>query len=184
MSGTLSFAAGTSTLNQTVAVTVNGDADPESDETFFLQIHDPSGATLGDAFGRATIANDDTAPPVLSIADATPNPVVEGNSGTANHAAFTVTLSATPTTNVVVQWATMGAYFDSTATSGVDYTAASGSLTFPAGTSTLTQVVSVAIVGDTAVEPVEKFYVQIYNPSGATLNPSVRYGQGFIGNDD
>lgn len=42
-----------------VSVTVNGDTTIEPDETLFLTLTDPSGATLGDDVGEATIVNDD-----------------------------------------------------------------------------------------------------------------------------
>ena len=76
--GTLTFAAGVTT--QPITVTVNGDTTVEPNETFFVNLSSPSGATLADAQGLGTITNDDTAPlPALSINDVT---LAEGNSGT------------------------------------------------------------------------------------------------------
>lgn len=109
----------------------------------------------------------------------------EGNTAADDRAAsFTVTLSASPATPVTVHYATMGAYFDSTATSDVDYVAAEGLITFPAGTGTLTTTVTIRFVEDPVVEPNETFYVQIFDPTGATLVPGSRYGKGTIVNDD
>jgi len=48
-----------------------------------------------------------------------------------------------------------------------DYSARSGVLTFPVGTTT--QLVTVPVVGDTIDEVVEQFTVSLTNPSGATL---------------
>jgi hypothetical protein len=59
-SGTLTFAPGVT--SRTIAVAVTGDTAGEADETFFVNLAGPSGATLADGQGRATITNDDTAP--------------------------------------------------------------------------------------------------------------------------
>jgi len=55
--GTLTFDPGVETL--TVAVTVNGDTDEESDETFFVNLTNAVGATITDAQGVGTILDDD-----------------------------------------------------------------------------------------------------------------------------
>jgi hypothetical protein len=55
--GTLTFTPGAS--SQPVAVPVLGDAAIEPDETFFLNLFGPTGATLGDAQGVGTIGDDD-----------------------------------------------------------------------------------------------------------------------------
>ena len=59
--GTLSFAAGET--SKPISVTVNGDTTVEPNETFLVNLLNPSGATLADAQGQGTITNDDTAPP-------------------------------------------------------------------------------------------------------------------------
>src|SRR4051794_35553390 len=60
-SGTLNFAAGTST--QTVSVTIRGDTIYEPDETFFVNLTGATnGGTIAKSAGHGTIANDDTAP--------------------------------------------------------------------------------------------------------------------------
>jgi hypothetical protein len=110
--------------------------------------------------------------PALSIDDVS---VVEGNSGTTN-ATFNVTLSPPSTGTVTVAWATA----DGTATAGSDYTAGSGTLTFPPGTTTAP--VTVAVRGDTASEPPETFFVDLSGASGATIVRS--RGQATIVNDD
>jgi len=62
--GTLTFAPGT--LTQTVTVAVNGDTLPEGNETFFVNLSNPTNATTADAQGRGTIGNDDGSITVLS----------------------------------------------------------------------------------------------------------------------
>jgi hypothetical protein len=54
---TLTFAPGVTSLP--VNVVVNGDVDEESDEAFFVNLTSPSGATITDAQGMATILEDD-----------------------------------------------------------------------------------------------------------------------------
>ena len=64
-SGRLSFAAGQ--LTRTVSVTINGDTTVEPDETLFVNLSSPTGATIADAQGIGTIANDDAAAGVPGI---------------------------------------------------------------------------------------------------------------------
>ena len=109
----------------------------------------------------------------LSINDVS---VTEGNSGTVN-ANFTVTLSPASDDNVTVAYATA----NGTATQPGDYTPTLGTLTFAPGDTTKT--VSVAVKGDTTIEPDETFFVNLSAPTGgATLGDA--QGQGTIINDD
>ena len=121
-SGTLTFAPGQTT--QQVDVLVNGDLLDEASETYFLNLTDPTNATLADNQGVGTIIDDDT-PPTLSVGDVT---VAEGNSGSVN-AIFTVTLSAPSGQTVSVGHATA----DGTATAGSDYTPPAATSSSPRG---------------------------------------------------
>ena len=56
-SGVLTFAAGQ--LVQTVSVAVRGDRGKEGNETFYVNLSGPSGATLLAGQGLGTIGNDD-----------------------------------------------------------------------------------------------------------------------------
>src|SRR5205085_6419659 len=87
-----------------------------------------------------------------------------------------LTLSPPTTSIVSVQYATASG----SATSGSDFTAASGTLTFTVGATS--RFVSVAVQGDTTVEPTEVFTVTLSAPTGATLGYAA--GSGIIGNDD
>src|SRR5262249_49940509 len=63
------IAAGQSSY--TFDVTVNGDTTVEADQTFFVNVTNVSGATVGDGQARGTIVNDESAgaiPPTLSSA--------------------------------------------------------------------------------------------------------------------
>jgi hypothetical protein len=55
--GTLVIPAGQTT--GTISVPINGDADPEADETFSLSLSNPLNATIGTATATGTITNDD-----------------------------------------------------------------------------------------------------------------------------
>ncbi|HEV7609807.1 MAG TPA: Calx-beta domain-containing protein [Steroidobacteraceae bacterium] len=172
--GTLTFAAGQTT--KTVAVSVNGDATVEPNETFVVNLSAAAGATIADAQGQGTIVNDDIAPPpplpTLSVNDVSVN---EGNAGT-SAASFTVTLSAAAASAVTVSYATA----DGTAAAATDYASANGTLTFAAGETTKT--VAVTVNGDATVEASETFVLNLSAPAGATLADA--QGQGTIANDD
>jgi hypothetical protein len=168
-SGMLTFAPGETT--KTIPVTVNGDVKYEDDETFFVNLSGATNAAIGDGQGKGTILNDDPAPS-LSINDVV---VTEGNSGSVG-AVFTVSLSAVSGRTTTVSFATT----DGTANAGSDYLAASGTLSFPPGTTT--QTIMVSVLGDVMPEPTEYFFVDLSSPTNATLADS--RGQGTIVNDD
>ena len=99
----------------------------------------------------------------------------EGNSGT-KLMTFTVTLSAAAAGPVTVAYSTA----DGTATSGSDYVAASGNLTFAAGETSKT--IQVTVNGDTAAEGNEAFTVRLANAAGATIADGS--ATGTLTNDD
>ena len=163
--------AGSSTYSFTVLV--NGDTTPETNETFFVNVTNVTGATVTDGQGQGVIVNDDAAPN-LTINDVS---LSEGNAGTTTFT-FTVSLSApAPTGGVTFDIATA----DGTATAPGDYTAKSlTSQTIPAGSSTYT--FDVLVNGDIAPETDETFFVNITNITNAIGTDT--QGQGTIVNDD
>jgi hypothetical protein len=168
--GTLSFPAGTDSLDVTVPVV--GDTLDEPDETFAVILSNPSAnAILGDAVGEATIVDDDL-PPALSVADLT---VAEGDSGTAD-ALFTVSLSAVSGLDVAVSFATA----NGTAVAGADYTASTGTLTLPAGATST--AVPVPVAGDAIDEGDETFTLGLSGPVNAAIADG--QGQATIDDDD
>ncbi len=171
-SGTLVFAAGET--SKQIDVTVNGDIQVEGDETFTVTLSAPFNADLDSvAFvATGTITNDDNVGPKLAVGDAT---VLEGNSGT-TPLTFTVAMVPVSASDVTVDYATS----DGTATTGSDYTAASGTLTIPAGQASGSIVASVN--GDTTYEPNETFALTLSNPVGATIVAGTAVGT--IMNDD
>ena len=60
------------TVTRTFNVTILGDANPESDETFFVNLSNVTGATLADTQALGTIIDDDTLR--LSLEQSGPNP--------------------------------------------------------------------------------------------------------------
>ena len=169
VSGTLSFNPGDTT--QTIAVPILSDLLDEADETFLLTLSNPTRAYLAKSQGVGTILDDDPTPS-LSINNVT---VTEGDSGSKT-ASFSVTLSAPSGKIVQVSYATA----NGTATSGVDYTAVSGTLIFSPGQTSKT--VSVSALGDLLDEVDETYVVNLSNPQNATL--SKNQGTGTIQDND
>lgn len=167
-SGTLTIPAGQ--LSKQISVQVKGDTAMEANETFYVNLSVPTGATLADAQGLGTITNDDNRN--LRINDVTK---AEGNSGVTPFT-FTVSLNAISSAPVTVKYVTA----NGTATAGSDYAATSGTLTIPAGQ--ISKTVTINVIGDTTDEANEKFYVNLSAPTGATLADA--QGLGTITNDD
>ncbi len=140
-----------------VAIQLISDALDEADETFTLSLSNPTSGTLSDGTATVTIQDDD-AEPSLSIAAAT---AAEGASAT-----VTVTLGAASGKPVTVDYATS----DGTATSGADYTAANGTLTFAPGTTT--QTFTVALLDDALIEGDETLTVTLLGATNASLATS------------
>jgi len=111
--------------------------------------------------------------PTVSIDDVS---LGEGNAGLTP---FTFTVTRSDNTDAIsVDFATS----DGTATlADNDYQVAGGTLSFTAGGS-LTQTITVQVVGDITVEPNETFFVDLSNCVGCTFTDPT--GQGTILNDD
>ncbi len=141
-------------------VTVIGDARTEPNETFALNFSNPVNGVLGRSSGAGTILDDDTAAtPRVSVGDVT---VVEGDAGNAT-ASFDVTLDQSAAATVMVPWSTS----PGSATRPSDYSTTSGTLSFPAGTTSLT--ISIAVKGETLVESTETATVNLGVPTGAVV---------------
>jgi CSLREA domain-containing protein len=159
-------------ISQTITVDVIGDALEEDDETFFVQLSNPSpGVFFSQASGTGTIVDDDGAPK-LSIADVS---LSEGNSGS-KIATFVVNMSLAWADPVTVNYTTSSG----TAVAPNDYQAQSGQLTFIPGDTQ--ETIAITIFGDTMDEWDETFLVTLSNPSNATLVDN--QATGTISNDD
>jgi hypothetical protein len=172
-SGTVTFNPGET--GKAVYVTVYGDTAYEPNETLTLTLSNPVGnATISRGVATGTITNDD-AQPSLSINDVT---VTEGDTGS-TPATFTVSLSAPSYQTVSVYWYTP--WGSNTASPGRDYAQVNGTLlTFNPGETSKT--VTVNVLGDTVREASERFVVNIYNPTNATVARAI--GTGTILDND
>jgi hypothetical protein len=158
--------------SQQISFQTVGETVYEDDETFTVSLSNPSNVTIDRGTATITIQNDDPVPGI-SINDVT---LAETNSGTRSFNFF-VTLSNRSSKQISVQFATA----DGSAQAGTDYGAFSGTLTFTPGGST-TRVVTVLVNGDPVVEGDETFFVNLTNPTEATLVDA--QGVGTIQNDD
>ena len=111
--------------------------------------------------------------PTLSISAAT---LTEGDAGISD-LAFDVQLSATAAGDVTVDYATA----DDTAIAGSDYSAVTGSLTIPGGSTQGT--VAISIIGELCFEADEIFTVTLSNPS-SNAGIAAATAAGTIENDD
>ena len=160
-SGTLTFDAGTT--SKKISVAISDDSENESDETFTVTLSNASGATLGTASATGTIRNRNVAP-TASISGG------GGKEGDDSAIAFAVSLDRAATDTVTVDYATS----NGSATAGEDYTATSGTLSFAAGETGKTVLVS---IGDDIVnEGDETFTVTLSNASGAVLGTASATG--------
>jgi hypothetical protein len=156
-SGTVTFEIGQTT--QSIGLTILNDSTPEINETFAVNLSNPSGLSIADGQAIVTILDDE--PPTLSVSDVT---VAESNSGTVN-AVFSVSILRAPTQQVTVAYATANG---TATTSGSDYTAASGTLTWAASDGAAKSV-TVSVSGDTLEESGETFKLVLSSPSNASL---------------
>jgi glucose/arabinose dehydrogenase len=114
-----------------------------------------------------------TAAPTVSISDA---PVTEG-SGSAVMAEFAVTTSHATSVAQTVAWTTQ----PGTAAAGADFTAASGTVTFPAG-SMAPLTISIPVAGDVLDEDDETFQVVLTSATNAAIGDGT--GVATITDDD
>ncbi|MDB5234511.1 MAG: hypothetical protein JWR44_1504 [Hymenobacter sp.] len=177
---TLTFPAGTT--SQTVTVTVNGDTQPEADETVALTL---TNASTGNSVGSPgthtlTITNDDGAPPQVNF-NAASSSVTEGNVGTTLINVPVVASGTLPTGTFTVPVTVDVA--NSTATSPSDYVLNTTSLTF--SPTALSQVVTITVSGDATFEPNETVRLRLGTPSNGTVLIGQPNGHTFtILNDD
>ena len=160
-SGTLTFSAG-STVER-IQIPILADTLDEDTETIIINLSSASGGTIVDSQAIVYITDDDE-PPTITIDDVT------ATDETPAASSFTVTLSAATSREITLNYATA----NGTATAGEDYTAASGSITIPANTTTATSDVSV--LDDSLDEFDETVFINI---SDAT-NSSITDSQGIL----
>ncbi|MFM7427853.1 MAG: Calx-beta domain-containing protein [Elainella sp.] len=168
--GCLTFAPGD--IQKSISVSIPADRKREIDETFRLNLTNPTAATIATGEAVGTITNDDPIP-TLSINSIS---LKEGNTDTTT-ALFTVSLSAASSQSVSVEYATV----DGTATLAEDdYQSVTQTLIFAPGETSKT--IPVLINGDLTVEPNETFSLTLVNPQNATLDQAS--GTATLENDD
>jgi hypothetical protein len=153
-SGTLTFAPGTTLQNITVPVI--GNTSSQNDETFTVNLSNPTNALPSSLQGTATIHS------FLSSGISVNDIVVDQPTSGTTNAVFTVT---TPASNQTVTVAYNTA--DGTATAPGTYTAASGTLTF--APSVTSQLVTVVVQGNATPAPDEDFYLNLSSPTNAGI---------------
>ncbi len=161
----------------TFDVTVNSDDVPEANESFFVNVTNVSGATVGDVQGQGTITNDDNYGS-FSITDVSH---LEGDAGTTAYT-FTISRSGGDDGTVSVTYTVnlpggAGNADSSDLEAGQTLT---DTLTFLDGETS--KQITINVQGDVNLEPDETFTVTLSSPVSATITDGT--GIGTITNDD
>jgi hypothetical protein len=162
--GSLTFGPGITT--KTVSVTVKAVPTQFTDTSYNLNLSAPTGGAVierGQGFG---VIDATAGPPVLSVATSA---VVKPATGTITEP-FIVTLSAASLNTVTVHYATS----DNSAVAGVDYVAASGTVTFPP--SSTTQTINVTVNGNTKAGSDLSYSFNLSSPAYAVIASSSASG--------
>ena len=182
--GTITFPASNTLLpeTETVTIAVTRDTSFEPDETFTVDLSNPTNATVADAQGVGTITNDDAAPPpTMSAGDVT------GSEGEPVNLTATLSAPPGPGQTAIVDWALVADEGAGAATSGVDFATATGTAVFTAGETE--QTIPAATVEDVLHEANETFSLQLTKPTthgtgGFTYALTDGAGVGTIQDDD
>jgi autotransporter-associated beta strand protein len=192
MSGTITFVPGET--DDEVDVTVHGDSNVESNETFLLNLTGPTLSTIADAQGVATIMDDDAAPtptptptpnpsPTPTPTPAPPGDTVQFSAASYNvnegagSVMINVTRSGNTSNSATVEYGT----FDSSASERTDYTTAVGKLRFAPGETSKSFIVF--ITDDVYIEGAEPLSVVLANPQGVNLGSQSTAAVTIIEND-
>ena len=143
--------------SQQVFFQILGDRIFEDDETFTISLSNPVNVTIDRGTATITIQNDDPVPGIR-ISDVT---AAETN-GTISFN-FLLSLSGPSSKQISVQYSTA----DGSAQAGSDYTAKTDTFTFAPGASF--GIISVVVNGDLLIESGENFFVNLTNPTEATI---------------
>jgi len=182
-SGRVSFAAGET--SKTVTVNVAGDGTIELNDSFTVTLSGAqAGVAIGTAVASGVILNDDFPPSgTLSIARLAATRS-EGQAG-ATDFTFLVTRGGSTTGPASASWAVTGGTFAGTVAAAANDFAGS---TLPTGTVSFapgetTQVITIQVAGDTAIELNESFTVTLSAPpAGVTIGTAA--ATAIVYNDD
>ena len=154
--GTVSFAAGVT--QQIVNVTVLGRTATVARQTLTVTLSKATNATLAASTATGTIVNQSVTP-ILTVS----SPSLYAPSTGTNAVSFTFSLNTTSSVPVSVHAVTSNL----TAAAGIDYLAATQTVTFAAGQTQ--QTVGIGILGSTNTGPAKTFALNLSNPSGLVL---------------
>ena len=184
-SGTITFAAGSTTATLTIDPTADGIVEP--DETVIITITAGAGYTaVAPTSATGTITNDDTSYTLTSGGPVT-EPIGNGGPGPVV-ATFTVTRNGLLTSPGQVDISTIpgsgtavGGAPNTLCVAGQDYTGDGKTLNFAAGVAT--QTFTVNICGDLVFELTETFDVQLTNPAGGFIEAPAIVSQTILDDD-
>ncbi len=169
-------------VSKTITVVVNGDLDPELNETFVVNLTNVTGASVADSQGVGTILSDDAPGGAFSF-----NVLHSNVNENAGFATIVINRSGNSSAAVTVDYATFDANASLApcasasliASARCDFTAAFGTLRFPAGSTS--QSFIVLINQDNFVESPETLTINLSNPTGgAVLGGSFPIGSGSL----
>jgi hypothetical protein len=155
--GTLTFAPGV--VTNKISLSVLGGTVTTGNRSFFVNLSAPTNATISSNSGLVNII-DDTIVPYLSLNGTA---VVRPASGTVNDV-FTATLSS-PSANAVTAHYTTS---DNSATSGIDYTTTTGTVTFAPGVTS--QHINVPVLARTVKTGDKSFFLTLSTPVNALVS--------------
>jgi uncharacterized delta-60 repeat protein len=161
-SGSVTFAAGEQ--SKTVTVPTLANAGNTSGRAFALSISAPQGTSVSFTNSTANVSILGTGAqgtlPTLGIQNVS---VTEPTSGATGSAVFVITLDNPSTLPVTFRYATA----DVSAHAGTDYTSATGTVTIPAGSTTVN--LAVPVLNNSASTSNSSFVVNITQPTNAQL---------------
>lgn len=156
-------------LTQSIDIPIIPDTQLEPDERFSINIENPVNAVIrrNSESATITIRNDDQTPavtlnclPAPGVCRTEPEPL-PGQTQTVD---LLVQMAATVGSDVQLNYQTI----DQTATAGVDYVAASGTVTIPAGSTQAS--ISLALLGDDQIEATESFLLRLSASPSVSLS--------------
>jgi len=176
-SAAISVAVGSSTGSVTVTVTNDGLLEADT-ETVIAQISNPSNGdvTIGTASATATITDNDSATANLSVTQ-------NGNETGPVNIVYTVTLDKVNNTFAAITF-DLTDLGTGTATSGSDYTAFGGSAAISVAVGSITGTLTVPVLDNTYVEPVETVVALLSNPDNGDVSIGIGTATATIADDD
>ncbi|MCP4128752.1 MAG: hypothetical protein GY753_17075, partial [Gammaproteobacteria bacterium] len=168
-SSTLTIPAGST--SGTISITIINDTLFEGNESLNIALTNPVNAGLGSSTSYSYTILDNDNPPQVQLGSTTGS-----GDETSSSLTLQVNLSAVSGLAASVDYAVTG-----TATSGSDYTPASGTVTIPAGSTSGT--ISITIIDDALEEDDESLNITISNPVNASLGLYTNYNYTIVEND-